>query len=105
MKKEIEALQANDTWVLTYLPIGKKVISSKWAYKVKLNADGSLKRHKARLVIEVVGQKAGIDYQETFSPVVKMTTIRAMICVAVHRHWDIFQMDVNNVFLHGDIEE
>lgn len=82
MNKELLALSNNNTWELTDLPKGKKAIGSKWVYKVKLKADGSLERCKARLVAKGFNQKYGIDYQEAFSHVVKMATIRCILAVA-----------------------
>ena len=105
MQKEITALEANGTRDLVSLPVGKKAISCTWLYKVKLKADGSLARLKARLVVRGFTHKHGIDYDEVFSPVIKMTTIRSIIALAAHMSWNIFQLDINNAFLHGDLHE
>lgn len=105
MESEISALNANHTWDLVPLPSGKKAIGSKWVYKVKLKSDGSLERCKARLVAKGYNQKFGIDYEETFSPVVKMSTVRTIIALASSKNWPLYQLDVNNAFLHGDLFE
>ncbi|MDV3200001.1 MAG: reverse transcriptase domain-containing protein, partial [Candidatus Phytoplasma australasiaticum] len=105
MDAEITALQQNSTWELTDLPPGKVPIGCKWVYKTKLKADGSVERYKARLVAKGYTQQLGIDYLETFSPVARMTTIRTFLSVAVSMNWHIHQMDINNAFLHGDLNE
>ncbi|KAL2903744.1 Retrovirus-related Pol polyprotein from transposon TNT 1-94, partial [Bienertia sinuspersici] len=105
MQQEIKALEDNHTWELTDLPPDKKALGSRWVYKVKYNADGSVERLKARLVIFGNHQVEGIDYNETFAPVAKMVTVRAFLAVAAAKGWELHQMDVHNAFLHGDLTE
>lgn len=105
MGQEIQALEQNHTWELTDLPPGKQLIGCKWGYKVKLKSDGSIERYKARLVAKGYTQQKGIDYFETFSPVVKLTTVRLILALAAAKQWHLQQLDINNAFLHGDLNE
>ena len=81
------------------------MVSSKWIYKIKHVADGSIEKYKARFVARGFSQKDGIDYGETFSPVVRYTSIRTIISLASMMKWDLHQMDVKKTFLNGMIEE
>ncbi|BBG95385.1 RmlC-like cupins superfamily protein [Prunus dulcis] len=105
MTQELAALEANGTWTLQSLPPGKKPIGCKWVYKVKLHPDGSLDRYKARLVAKGYSQVEGLDYRETFAPVAKLVTVRLLLAVASTRRWHLHQLDVNNAFLNGDLDE
>ncbi|CAA7027431.1 unnamed protein product [Microthlaspi erraticum] len=89
MKKEIEALEGNHTWDIVDLPPGKTAIGSKWVYKLKFNTYGSLERHKARLVAMGNREQEGIDFKETFAPVVKLTTVRHLLAVAAAKDWEV----------------
>ena len=81
MKHEFDALQANRTWTLVPRPSGARVISGKWVFKHKLNPDGTLERYKARWVVRGFNQRPGIDFGETFSPVIKPATIRTVLTI------------------------
>jgi len=105
MVDEFQALVDNGTWRLVPRPPGANVVTGKWIFKHKFHSDGSLARHKARWVVRGFSQQHGIDYDETFSPVVKPATIRTVLSLAVSRHWPIRQLDVKNVFLHGHLDE
>ncbi|KAG7592301.1 Integrase catalytic core [Arabidopsis thaliana x Arabidopsis arenosa] len=105
MGSEMDALQRNHTWDLEELPPDKKALGSKWVFTIKLRSDGTIERHKARLVVLGNHQKEGIDYTETFCPVAKMTTVRMFLDYAAKKNHEIHQMDVHNAFLHGDLLE
>jgi len=105
MADEFHALVDNDTWRLVPKPPGANVVTGKWIYKHKYHSDGTLARHKARWVVRGFTQRHGVDYGETFSPVVKPATIRVVLSIATSRHWPIHQFDVKNAFLHGRLEE
>ncbi|GKB51547.1 ribonuclease H-like domain-containing protein [Tanacetum coccineum] len=105
MNNEIEALNRNNTWSICYLPAGRKPIGCKWLFKIKYKATCDIERYKARLVTKGFNQREGFDYDETFSPVVKMVTDRCLISIAVKMNWSLYQLDVNNAFLYGDLIE
>ena len=86
-------------------PANRKTIGVKWVYRVKHNADGSLIKLKASLVVKGFSQRYGLDYMETFAPVARLDTIRLLIAVAAQNQWTIHQMDVKSAFLNGFLEE
>jgi len=105
MAEEYKALVDNDTWRLVSRPPGANVVTGKWIFRHKFHSDGTLARHKARWVVRGFTQRHGIDYDETFSPVVKPATIRVVLSIAASRQWPIHQLDVKNAFLHGHLHE
>ncbi|WVZ53816.1 hypothetical protein U9M48_004708 [Paspalum notatum var. saurae] len=105
MDSEFSALQRNKTWHLVPPIKGKNIIDRKWVYKIKKKSDGSVDRYKARLVAKGFKQRYGIDYEDTFSPMVKAATIRLILSIAVTRGWSLRQLDVQNAFLRGVLEE
>jgi hypothetical protein len=84
---------------------GRNVVGCKWVYKIKRKQDGSLNRYKVRLVAKGFKQRYGIDYDDAFNPVVKIATIHIVLSIAVSRGWNLRQLDVQNAFLHGYLEE
>jgi hypothetical protein len=95
----------NVTWHLIPRPLGTNIVTGKWILTHKYHSDGTLARHKARWVARGNNQEAGIDYDETFSPVVKPATIRTVLSLAASHAWPLHQLDVKNAFLHGHLEE
>jgi hypothetical protein len=105
MQEEYSALMANRTWDLVPPPPGANIVTGKWIFRHKFHADGSLDCYKARWVLRGFSQRPGIDFDETFSPVVKPATVRTVLNLAVSRGWPIHQLDVKNAFLHGTLAE
>jgi hypothetical protein len=105
MDLEYSTLINNKTWQLVPYPRSKNIIDYKWVYKIKRKTYGSIDRYKARLVAKGFKQRYDIDYEDTFSPVVKAATIRLVLSIVVSRGWSLRQLDVQNAFLHGVLEE
>uniref|UniRef100_A0A2N9HB54 Integrase catalytic domain-containing protein n=1 Tax=Fagus sylvatica TaxID=28930 RepID=A0A2N9HB54_FAGSY len=93
------------TWDLVDLLAGKFAIGCKWVYKIKTRSDGTVDRYKACLVAKGFTQEYGIDYEETFPPVARLSSVRTLIVVSTSRHWPLFQMDMKNAFLNGELTE
>ena len=104
MIEEYQSIMKNDVWDIVPKLEGKSVVSSKWIYKIKHAADGSIEKYKARFVARRFSQKEGIDYEETFAPVAWYTSIRAIMALTSMMKWDLHQMDVKIAFLNGVIE-
>ncbi|RVW64316.1 Retrovirus-related Pol polyprotein from transposon RE1 [Vitis vinifera] len=105
MVDEMAALHSNGTWDLVVLPSGKSTVGCRWVYTVKVGPDGQVDRLKARLVAKGYTQVYGSDYGDTFSPVAKIASVRLLLSMAAMRFWPLYQLDIKNVFLHGDLAE
>jgi hypothetical protein len=94
MNKELDQIEKNDTWELVPRPTNKNVIGSKWIYKKKMNEQGNIVRNKPRLVFKGYAQIEGIDFDETFAPVVRLEAIRMFLAYACHKQFKVYQTDV-----------
>ncbi|KAG7599434.1 Integrase catalytic core [Arabidopsis suecica] len=102
---EVGAMEKNHTWDITDLPSNKKCVSSKWVFTIKYQSNGEIERYKARLVARGFTQTYGEDYTDTFAPVAKQHTVKVVLSLATNLDWELWQMDVKNAFLQGDLEE
>lgn len=105
MQQKLKALEENGTWEITSLPPHKRAIISKWLYRVKYRANGEIDRYKPRLVVKGFNQIYGIDYFYSFSLVTKPVTVRLLFSIGAAKGWPIHQVDVNNTYLHGHVQE
>jgi hypothetical protein len=105
MDEEIQALQSNHTWILVPRPANTNIVGSKWVFRTKYLPDGSIERLKARLVAKGYTHVPGLDYTDTFSPVIKATTVRVVLSLAVTNKWPLRQLDVKNAFLNRHLTE
>lgn len=103
--EEMKALATNETWSLVNLPRDRKAIPCKWVFKTKLDAHGNVTKHKARLVAKGCSQKQGIDFKETFAPVVRYNSIRYLIALSAKLNLEMHQMDAVTAFLNGELKE
>ena len=102
---EADAMVKNGTWYESELPQGKKAVSCKWIFTIKYRPDGTVDRKKTRLVARGFTQTYGEDYIDTFAPVAKLHTIRIILSIATNLEWGLWQMDVKNAFLQGELED
>ncbi|XP_019058891.1 PREDICTED: uncharacterized protein LOC109116981 [Tarenaya hassleriana] len=105
MQEELDALERNQTWTIVDHPPNQHAIGSKWIYKIKYRSNGDIERHKARLVAQGYTQTYGENYTDTFAPVAKLPTVRVILSLATNFDWSLWQMDVKNAFLQGDLDE
>uniref|UniRef100_A0A2N9J5N8 Reverse transcriptase Ty1/copia-type domain-containing protein n=1 Tax=Fagus sylvatica TaxID=28930 RepID=A0A2N9J5N8_FAGSY len=105
MNLEFDALLRNQTWTLVPSHPSQNLIGCKWVFQVKRKADGTVERHKARLVAKGFHQLFGVDYDETYSPVIKPTMVRIVLSIALSSGWSFRQIDIQNAFLHGNLSE
>lgn len=105
MESELKSLKDNDVWTLCELPSNKKALPCKWVFRIKRNPDGTIDKYKARLVVKGFKQRKGIDYDQTFSPVSRMATIRALLSVSARENLYLTQFDVSTAFLNGKLKE
>eukprot|EP00253_Pinus_taeda_P027298 PITA_27298 len=105
MVEENNSIMVNDVWEVVLRPQDRLVVGSRWIYKVKYAADGSVEKYKARFMAKGYAQKEGIDYEETFAPVARYTSIRTTISLVAQMGWEIHKMDVKTTFLNGVIED
>ena len=102
---EYKSIQESQTWSLVVKLAGRKIVDSKWVFKIKRNSDGTIARYKARLVARGFTQEHGIDYTETFAPTVKFSTIRVILTLAAYHDWEVEQLDVVTTFLSAELKE
>lgn len=105
MKTKLLALDQNQTWSLVDIQLGKSIVGCMWVYKIKNKADDNIERHKTRLVANGYTYMEGVDYLNTFSLVAKLTTITVLLALVASNHWKIEQLNVNNAFLHNELNE
>src|SRR3954465_13659342 len=105
MKSEIDSMYTKKFWTLVDIPEDRKAIENKWIFKKNTDADGNVSVYKAQLVAKGFRQIQGVDYEETFSPVAMIKSIRILLAIVAYHDYEIWQMDVKTAFLNGNIEE
>ena len=105
MKLELESIKKNNTWTLTTLLFRRIVIGSKQIYRLKYNTDDVIERYKARIIAKEYSQKEGIDYTETFIPVIKFASIRLFLAIIAKEDYEIHQIDIQSAFLNRELDK
>ena len=105
MLEEMKAIEENETWELINPPLGCRLISLKWVYKVKQDVRGTIVKHKARLITRGFVQREGIDFEEVFTPVARMESVRLLLALEAAKDWRVHHLDVKSAFLNGELAE
>ena len=105
MEEKLSMIEKNDSWELMNRCQDRKIIGVKWVFRTKLNANGSINKHKAQFVVKGYAQIFGLDYSDTFAPVAKPETIRLLLAVAAQKGWKVYQLDVKSAFLNAILQE
>lgn len=105
IEDELDSLTQRKTWMTTQLPEGKRCIGCRWIFKTKIDADGKIARYKAKLVAQGFTQEKGIDYNETYSPVINFSVIKLLLALSAEYQWYIRHIDVKNAYLYGNLQE
>jgi hypothetical protein len=103
MVEEMTSIEENNTWSLVDLPPGRKPIEEKWVFKVKQDEHRTMSKHKACFVVKGYAQRHNIDYDEVFTPVARLDSVRLFIALATHEGWEVHHMDVKSMFLNDDL--
>jgi len=103
MDRKIDTLEKARTWTTVLCPSGKNIVGSKWVFHIKRNSDGTIKKYKARLIARGFTQKLGVDYFDTFSPVVRLTSFRTILAITARNDWEIHTFNFNGAYLNGEL--
>ena len=105
MVEEYQSIMKNDVWEIMPRPEGKSVVRSRWLYKIKHGANWVIEKYKARFFARGLSQKEGVDYDDTFTPLARCTSIISIIAIALAMGWNLYHMDVKTSLLNGIIGE
>ena len=105
IKQELDALHSNNTWTVVPILVGRKIVGSKWVFKLKRDADGNINRYKAHLVVQGFSQQQGLDFDELYALVVRYDSLRLLIALAAYYNWWPQQFNIKAAFLYGDLKE
>ena len=105
MEEEMNSMKSNIVWDFVDLPPSRRIVGNKWVLNIKCKANGTIDRYKAQLVAKGYTQQEGIDYEETFSPMIRCASIHLILAILARMDLELYQMDVKTVFLNGELDE